>query len=190
MANARRRSSIGRLLSAFVPKPPNITLNIDLSPLECDLLVSYQLSLSPPSFLGTHAFSAAKIVSSDDLSARIHDALFRIAIINRPPADASEAYMPVDTTKITRDFANQLYFCNGFVLRRVISLLFVFEEQCVRLRMLDAEEREIKSILANPPPGLEGELQLRLQAVHTKRALLPSEQNQKESAQDDPPVYS
>lgn len=53
-----------------------------------------------------------------------------------------------------------------------MGLLFFWEEECTRWKLLDAEEREILSAL-NADPG-NADLKVALEAVQMKKNLLPS----------------
>lgn len=76
-------------------------------------------------------------------------------------------------------------------MRRVVSLLFVFEEQAARWRLLEQEEAELNELLRQPPSGMQSELEVRLQAVRYKKALLPSQQDTSGTQRESElPVYS
>ena len=79
-------------------------------------------------------------------------------------------------------------------MRRLVSLLFFWEEEVSRWRVLDAEEREIKALLPNAPDLMKDELGMRLEAVQMRKHLLPSQRpettpNVGHGVQDELPAY-
>lgn len=155
------------------------------------MLASYQLSLNRPSELGTEAFYAAKVVNTEELSARVHSALTKIGVLTTWDQEHHRNRLScVDTAKITRNFAHQLPFCSTFMLRRIVSLLFVFEEQATRWESLDQEEQELKQLLRDPPQGMEAELQIRMLAILQRKAMLPSQLERGRAIDTELPMYS
>ena len=168
---------------------------------EADLLVSYQLDQPRFIYLWPGAFEASHVVETLDDSKRTHSALQKAGIISCPlPAKDGDAevtvdMIPVNTSKITRHFANQVPFLSGrYVMRRLVSLLFFWEEEVSRWRVLDAEEREIEALLPNAPDFIKDELGMRLEAVQMRKNLLPSQRpettpNVGHGVQDELPAY-
>jgi len=55
--------------------------------------------------------------------------------------------MTVDTSKLGRDLPGQVAFVSVHAQRKLVGMLFVWEEECVRWRLLGGEEGEIKGAL-------------------------------------------
>ncbi|KAK8219852.1 hypothetical protein M8818_000826 [Zalaria obscura] len=170
---------IGNLNVGF--PSPTTKGSIDLSPLEADLLVHHQLAQPQLQYLSPIAFSAAKIVDNESTSVKIHKALTKNGILGLPSEPNAT---PVTTTAITRSFAHQLAFVSAHVQRRLVALLFFWEEECARFRMLDEEEAALLHATSDmPTEPLPHELQVQLEAIRQRRRLLPSQR-----AEDTPNV--
>lgn len=93
--------------------------------------------------------------------------------------------MTVNTAGIGKGFASQLAIISVHAQRKLVGLLFFWENECMRWKLLDAEEKEIMAVLEELRSDLvngseievdsEGELRIRLEAVRMKRKLLPSQ---------------
>jgi hypothetical protein len=95
----------------------------------------------------------------------------------------------VRTNGITRNFANQLPMISVHAQRKLVGLLFFWEEECTRWKLLDQEEAEILkamngleeewAILGDAAGAGEMEerrrdLEMALRAVEMRRLMLPS----------------
>ncbi|KAF7511933.1 hypothetical protein GJ744_003166 [Endocarpon pusillum] len=170
MAAPGKKFSFMRLVNNAIPNfardDPN---DVDLSPSQADKLVDYQLVLPNPRYLTDESFYVAGIVGSSSLSKKVFRALKKHSMIS-----SSTDEPPVNTAAISRNFANQLPSISVHAQRKLVGLLFFWEEECTRWRMLDLEEDEIKKAIDREGPQ-NIDLELALEAVQIKKRLLPSE---------------
>ncbi len=86
----------------------------------------------------------------------------------------------MDTTKITKHFANQVSKLSVHGQRKLISLLFFWEEELMRWRLMDAEEEQIQiqkaNVAADAQTGDGFETALRV--LQANRILLPSKRTE------------
>jgi len=154
MAAPGRKFSWNRLITNAFPNfardDPN---DVDLKPAQADLLLTYQLNLPHPRYLNEQAFLHAGIVPSESFSTKTHKALVKAKIILPVPAKdaAGGETMTVNTAGITKSFANKLAHISVHDQRKLIGLLFFWEEECTRWKLLDAEEAEVKAALDQNP---------------------------------------
>ncbi|GAB7356954.1 hypothetical protein MBLNU459_g7796t2 [Dothideomycetes sp. NU459] len=154
---------------------------IDLTPVQADLLVSCQLRQAHPESLAPTAFHVAQIVNSDSISARIHAALTKSGILLPQPSTAADDALDgilIDTNKITRNFAHELFFVSAAAQKRIVALLFFWEDECKRRRGLEKEEAELNEALERQSHLAESnaaELLILRDAVRMKMRLLPSQ---------------
>ncbi|KAK6434476.1 hypothetical protein LTR95_009344 [Oleoguttula sp. CCFEE 5521] len=191
MTNERRRSSMGNRVADFLTPWHSRSAwasmsNVDISPVERDLLVSYQLTQAKQAYLAPDAFVAARVVTKADVSERLHEALTRAGMLLPVPApgtdtSSSSDAITVDTSKFDRHFVKEVPFLPAFALRRTVSLLFFWEEECMRMRSLDREEEELKQLRSHAGTDMHDELDMRLEAVRMKRAMLPSQRKDETS---------
>jgi hypothetical protein len=180
MAAPGKKFSFMRLINNAVPNfardDPN---DVDLSPAQADNLLTYQLVLPHPRYLSKKAFYVAGVVGSEALSEKVYKALAKHGIILPVPEDkagsASDTQMTVNTAGVTKKFASQLACISVHAQRKLVGMLFFWEEECTRWKLLDAEEREILSALET---GENHDLQVALEAVEMKKKLLPSQRGE------------
>lgn len=84
--------------------------------------------------------------------------------------------MTVNTFGVTKNFANQIFMISVHAQRKLVGLLFFWEEECTRWQLLDAEGREIQSALDTD--GQNEDLEIALAAVEMKKKLLPSQRGE------------
>jgi len=84
--------------------------------------------------------------------------------------------MTVNTSAITKSFANQVAVISIHAQRKLVGMLFFWEEECTRWKLLDQEEKEILEALETCES--HGDLELALEAVEMKRKMLPSERGE------------
>lgn len=186
MAAKGKRFSFTRLITNAIP---NFALDskddVDLSPQQADLLLIYQLSLPHPRYLGPEAFYHAGIVGHKSLSKTTQSKLIKHGLILPTPAkdDVGADLMTVNTAGITKNFANQFSHISVHAQRKLIGMLFFWEEECVRWKLLDQEEVEIRGLLEEAEEGSgmgrNADLQVALRAVEMKRSLKPSDRGVK-----------
>jgi hypothetical protein len=85
----------------------------------------------------------------------------------------------LDLSKITKHLPNQMAFLDVHRQRKLIGMLFAWEEELMRWRLLDEEAAEIKTVLksiedSNGDRTHKTELETSLKAVEVKRRMPPS----------------
>jgi len=203
MAARGQKFSFTRLINNAVPNfardDPN---DVDLKPGQADALLGYQLALPHPRYLGENAFFVAAIVGSESMSRKVHKALIKHKIISPYPGDEKQRkgsiasklsfggggassgdaaetasvggeQMTVNTAGIGKGFANQLAVISVHAQRKLVGLLFFWEEECTRWKLLDEEEREILRAVEEEGHG-NSDLNVALEAVEMKKKMLPS----------------
>jgi hypothetical protein len=173
MASQGRKFSFRRLINNAIPNFANDDPDdVNLSPVQADNLVRYQLTQPDPRRLTDQSFLIAGLTDSSTNSKKVFRALEKNSVIS-----SSADKFPVDTSAITKNFANQLACISVHAQRKLVGLLFFWEEECTRWRLLDLEEVEIRKAM-----GAEGadsaDLNLALKAVDMKKKLLPSERGE------------
>ena len=140
---ARRRSSVGfRIFNnmfppVFLPNEPEA--DADVLPRSQDILYAHQLASPNPYVLDENAFMIAAACAREKQSREIYKALKKNGVITPDGG--------IDTTRITNKFKHELSFLSTRGQRAVIGILFWWEEQVQRLRKLEAEERELASMI-------------------------------------------
>lgn len=82
--------------------------------------------------------------------------------------------MTVNTAGIGKGFASQVAVISVHAQRKLVGLLFFWEEECMRWKMLDEEEREILRALDMEGGVKNRDLDVALEAVEMKKRMLPS----------------
>lgn len=156
--------------------------DVNLSPGQADQLVAYQIDTPYPRYLSEKAFFIAGIVSAESLSKDVHKALVKHKIILPIPEASSSSNtgdgetLTVNTAGITKGFASQLYMISIHAQRKLVGLLFFWEEECTRWKLLDQEEKEILAALEANKGNVD--LECALEAVRMKMKLLPSKRGE------------
>lgn len=153
--------------------------DVKLSLQQADNLLRYQLLLPHPRYLSELAFFISGIVGAQSLSKKVYRSLVKNTIILPTPTGRSEqegSGMTVNTAGINKNFVNQLAVISVHAQRKVVGLLFFWEEECVRWNLLDAEEQEI--LVALEANGQSRDLVLALESVAMKKKLLPSQRGE------------
>jgi hypothetical protein len=173
MQKGSSKFSFSRLVQnafpVFAHDDPN---DVDMSPQQADDLVEYQLSLPFPRYLTESSLFVAHIADNETFSQRTHKALLKAGIISAPSPNNSQP--PVTTAAIGKNFANQLSHISVHAQRKVVGMLFFWEEECTRWMLLDQEAAEILKAIEEGN-GESRDLDLALQAVEMKKKLLPSQ---------------
>jgi hypothetical protein len=94
---------------------------------------------------------------------------------NAGAASAGEQ-MTVNTARVTKNFAHQFATISVHAQRKLIGMLFFWEEECTRWKLLDAEEAEILKALETNEGNTD--LACALEAVEMKKKLLPSQRGE------------
>ncbi|KAH8658630.1 hypothetical protein BGZ60DRAFT_531317 [Tricladium varicosporioides] len=196
MAAPNKKFSWTRLITNAIPNfanDANTSQDINLSPAHADLLFTYQQTLSYPRYLGENAFFITGIVGAESVSLKVWKGLVKNGIILPSPESGKGGGNPVkgeqvtvNTRNITSNFANQHATISVHAQRKVVGLLFFWEEECVRLSLLDSEEEEILAAVREREGvgrgQVEGEggesggrdLEVALESVRIRRGLVPS----------------
>jgi len=175
MAAKGQKFSFGRLITNIVPNFAKDDANdVNLSPAQADSLLTYQLSLPSPRYLGEKAFFVADIVGHEAQSKTVYKTLIKHNLILPTPEAASSAGaassgepMTVNTAQVTKNFANQFATISVHVQRKLVGMLFFWEEECTRWKLLDAEEAEILKALETNQGNMD--LACALEAVEMKK---------------------
>lgn len=177
MAARGRRFSFLRFMSNAFPTFANDCPNdVNLSIESADALVAHQLQQSNPRLLTKESFFFASVTDNLPYSRKVHRSLQKAGII---PVDGASMLRPgrtVDTTLITRRLPHQVAVISIHAQRRLIGMLFFWEEECVRWDVLDTEKRDIEA--AAKAGGDASELAIKAEAVRIKKMLVPSERGE------------
>jgi len=123
----------------------------DVPLLQKDTIFVYQMAhcgggaggdKAAPQLLDAGALLAAGLCGSARDAQAVHAALQRAGVLTADPA------RPVDTDRIGAGLARQVRVLPPAALRALVKVLFFWEEEAVRLRLLAAEEDELKAVLA------------------------------------------
>ncbi|MCJ1462768.1 hypothetical protein MMC07_001371 [Pseudocyphellaria aurata] len=165
--------SWSRLVLNAVPNNANDCKNeADLTPKQQDDLFRFQLTQLDPRILSEQSFYIAGIVDHPSLSPRILAALHKASILTSSPPF-------VHTSLITRKFPHQVAIISVHRQRKLVSLLFFWEEELMRWRLLEEEENEVRRFLDEENNAGEGgereeELRVALGRVRARRCMPPS----------------
>jgi hypothetical protein len=191
-ANGKRRYSfsLGRFILNAVPNFAN-TGSPSISPEELDRVFSFQQSLNPPRKLTPASLVVAKIVDEEKTGGWVIKRLQKLGILSLDASDLPASPYVV-TPKIGPNFANQVPWISSYAQKRLVWLLFDWEEECRRWDVLEAEERELKTIIAEHRHLGEdvGSYEKRLLELEGLKALRPGLRAKREqSVADAPPAY-
>ncbi|KAH0563139.1 hypothetical protein GP486_002294 [Trichoglossum hirsutum] len=139
--------------------------DVEMSIKQQDDLFRWQLSQKNIKVLNDLSFFMGGVVEDKSNSAKVHTALKKNRVI-----DAATGAL--DTGRITKHFANELYVLSVHRQRKLVGLLFWWEEELVRWRLLEEEEAEIRHLLTQE--GEREDLMVALKVVEAKKKMLPS----------------
>ncbi|KAK4506387.1 hypothetical protein PRZ48_000117 [Zasmidium cellare] len=113
-----------------------------LSPSQKDTFYTYQLSLpTGPYGFDKESLWASTIIQHKHLSSNVFHTLQHIGVLDKERGNV------VDTSKIGPKFTHQLAEIPARQQKRVVDLLFWWEEECQRLRKLHDEQTELEGLL-------------------------------------------
>jgi hypothetical protein len=142
----KRNGSLGfsftRFAEAAVPNffaDPTPARSADLTSYRRDMCYMHQIASSSPYTLDERSFYVAGIVDSESVSRKVHVKLKKYEILRE---DGS-----VDTFKIGPRFPHQLALLNLNRQKDLVGMLFWWEEECQRLRKLEAEETDLNTLI-------------------------------------------
>ena len=185
MAAKNRKFSFTRfVLNAFPNFAYDDVNDVDLTPAQADALVTHQLSLADPLHLTKDSFFIAGITQSHSISGKVYNALLKAGIISEAPSadekssgsEPNQHPAPLNTSAISRNFAHQMACISVHAQRKLVGMLFFWEEELKRFQLLDAEEAEI--LMAIKTEGQNGDLEVALRAVQMKKTMIPSKRGE------------
>jgi hypothetical protein len=186
MATKTRKFSFTRFIINAVPNFANDDVNdVDLTPTQADTLVTHQLSLPNPLYLAKDSFLVAGITESKSISAKVYKGLLKAGIISEAPStdkkssglEPSQRPAPLNTSAISRKFAHQVPCISVHAQRKLVGMLFFWEEELTRFQLLDAEEADI--LMAIKAGGCQNQdLEVVLRAVQMRKNLVPSQRGE------------
>lgn len=178
-----KKFSFSRFINNAVPNLAAAPRNDDLTFAEQDQLFEYQLGLPNPAQLSELSYFEGGITSSKPISGQIHAALLKNNVL-------SATSPAVKTTAITSKFAHQLPIISSFGQRKLVNLLFFWEEEQQRWRVLE-EEKEIETVLEaeRSTGGAIETLETRLKELDGLVKLKPSMRSEKARDAEVLPAY-
>ncbi|KAI9817851.1 MAG: hypothetical protein M1827_000970 [Pycnora praestabilis] len=155
--------------------------DVDLSLKQQNDLFRWQLLQANPALLGEKSFFIAGIVGNESQSPQLYRNLLKNGVLN-PETGV------IDTSKITKHFANQLATISVHQQRKLVGMLFFWEEEVMRWRLLDEEKGEILQAMEGVDEG-HADLDVALKVVEAKKTMPPSMRDQ-DVAETDLPAYT
>lgn len=144
----KRNGSLGfsftRFANAAVPNffaDPTPSVTLDLTGYRRDMCYMHQIASADPYVLDERSFYVAGVVDSESVSRKVHAKLKKNEILRTEDGN-------VDTYKIGARFPHQLALLNLNRQKDLVGMLFWWEEECQRLRKLDAEEKELDTLIS------------------------------------------
>lgn len=119
----------------------------DLQQWRRDMCYMHQIASADPYALDERSFYVAGVVDSEGVSQKVYKALRKHQVLREDDG-------AVDTHRIGPRFPHQLAMLNIVRQKDLVGMLFWWEEECQRLRKLDAEEKELDALVG------ESELEL------------------------------
>lgn len=113
----------------------------DLTAYRRDMCYMHQIASTDPYALDERSFYVAGVVDSESVSRKVYKALKKYTILGNDGI--------VDTHKIGPRFPHQLAMLNIPRQKELVGMLFWWEEECQRLRKLNAEEKELDGLIAD-----------------------------------------
>lgn len=140
-SSGQRKFSFTRFMTNAIPNIAGASQDTDLDIREQDMLFLHQLEQPDPLILSPLSFQACAITSSPKTSTSIHRALLKNGILS---AESST----VNTSKITRNFAHELSIITSHAQKKLVNMLFFWEEELQRWKVLIAEQQELRVVIA------------------------------------------
>ncbi|KIW88523.1 uncharacterized protein Z519_11092 [Cladophialophora bantiana CBS 173.52] len=143
----KRNGSLGfsftRFANAAVPnffadETPSRT--VDLTGYRRDMCYMHQIASANPYTLDERSFYVAGVVDAESVSRKVYAKLKKNEILKEDGL--------VDTHKIGPKFPHQLALLNIYRQKDLVGMLFWWEEECQRLRKLDAEEMDLDALIS------------------------------------------
>ena len=177
-----QRPTVFSIISNAFPVFANDCKNdVDMSPQQMDNVIKYQLSLRHSRYLDVHSLVFSGVCDHIKVAGQVHKLLVKHGFILPAPTSGPAAFgaggdvMTVDTYKIDKKFSHRLSIISVHAHRKLVGLLFFWEEEVNRWRLLDKEENEIRQLLKTVAGHAAQDLSVALEAAQIKKRLLPSE---------------
>ncbi|KAF7191990.1 hypothetical protein HII31_06635 [Pseudocercospora fuligena] len=168
-------SFLRRLSHSLQPwdRRPSEPRTDDLYPSLKDKIFTFQLS--SPNFcrITTETLLLVEIVDSQTYAEKVLKACQKIGILD------PETGRP-DTYKIDRNIVKSMPTITVEKQRRLVMLLFFWEEECTRWKLLEGEEEEVRGKLGEEGlgEGYREQFEMMLRLAEMKKAVLPSERDE------------
>jgi hypothetical protein len=136
---------------------------------QLDILFDFQAPLTVPQYITPAALYLSECAQNEKTAAIIHNKLLKLGILK------SEAPW-VDTQKIDRNLPNKLSELPVYAQKTLVNLLFDWEEEIRRWKMLEEEETEIRLLMGEVKAvqGKVGHLEKRVLEIGGLKKLKPS----------------
>jgi hypothetical protein len=183
--SGEKKFSFTRLISNAVPNIAGAPQDTDLSPKELDLVFVHQLGEPDPLVLSPQAFLHAGITSSPKVSSNIHTALLKNGVL-------VNGQKGVNTSAITKHFANQVAMVTSHAQKKLVNLLFWWEEEGQRWNKLIGELEELRVLVREEKEagGDVGTYEKRVAELEGEIRLRPSLRGEAAKEQEELPEYS
>jgi len=185
--NGKRRLSFSffRLITNTVPNFANSARDPKISTSDLDTIFEFQQVIDPPQKLVSSTFYVARVTSNEPNATKVFEKLKTIGVLyDHAPW--------VNTRNITANFTHQLAILPSVYQKRLICLLFDWEEEIQRWKVLQSEEDEINVVMEETKAvgGQVGHLEKRLLEIKGLKSLKPSARAGPQNPQSEhPPSY-
>jgi hypothetical protein len=160
--------------------------DIDMKPSQMDAVVQYQLMTDHPRYLNKTALMLSGVCDTEKMGAKVMEKLVKHGFALPAPkaGDSSSSSedtlspITVNTSIIDKQFTNKIAVISIHACRKLVGLLFFWEEECNRWRLLDEEEKGIKAAIAALGDAGSNDLRIVLEAAQLKKQLLPSQRDE------------
>lgn len=179
--------SFGRFLTNAIPNFANDNTQASkLTAAEIDLLFSHQLRKENPKILDPIGFYFLGICANEWFCRQTYGKLIDAGVLR-------EKAPYVDTTKIGPNFVHQHAKIAVHLQRKLVNLVFDWEEELMRWRLLEdemAEIEQVKSAVRESGGGDTGQFDMRLKEIEGEMRLSPSLRGDRAKAETELPGYS
>jgi hypothetical protein len=182
--NGEKKFSFTRFMSNASPVLAGAPQDTELSSQEQDTVFMNQLGEPDPLILSPQAFLNAGITSASKTSAAIHKALLKNGVLEQ---DSST----VNTRAITSQFAHQLSMITSHAQKKLVNLLFFWEEEVQRWKVLIGELEELRVVIEaeKESGGNVGTYEKRLAELEGMMKLRPSFREEQAKGNETLPKY-
>jgi hypothetical protein len=146
-----------------------------LSPGDLDRLFDFQTSLANPKQLSAATLYIMGVTDTERKATKTVAKLVEIGVLSKGDAASQGGY--VNTRNIGSQFAHQIYILPKWALKRLICVLFAWEEELMRWRMLEEEKTDLQAIIEEERReggGQIGHLEVRVLEINGLWRLAPS----------------